>query len=143
MHKQLIILNLLNTTFKCLLVTIIIYWILGLQVKGIETDPNWWKSPYITLYIPHIYEEDQLCLQVLEDTESVIMFCYFNNGPAFMNYMEQFKGNCLIIIGPKCKRHTNPHPFHPKFQTAEWVLKECKQIKSTEDYIVVYDRVKS
>lgn len=115
--------------------------ILGLEVRGIERDPNWWTSPYITVYIPHIYQEDALFSQVLEDTASVIMFCYFNNGPAFKDYMEKFRGNCLIIIGPKAKRHTNPHPFHP--QSDEWVLKEFKQIKSTDDYIVVYDRINS
>lgn len=113
---------------------------LGLEVKGIEVNPAWWRSPYTQIYIPHIYPEDEAFSQTLQDIKTAIMFCYFNNGPAFQDYLNKYRGNCLIIIGPKSNRHTNPHPFHPCFETDEWTLKEYKKIKDSNDYIVVYEK---
>ncbi|XP_054290333.1 uncharacterized protein LOC129005466 [Macrosteles quadrilineatus] len=113
----------------------------GLQVVGVEQDPNWWTSPYIQTYIPHIYTGDPHCSSVLRRPQSAVMFCYFNNGKAFHDYLTTFAGKCVIIIGPKSHRHTNPHPFQPLFENDQWILKEYKQIGDSFDYIVVYDKV--
>ncbi|KAG8300742.1 uncharacterized protein LOC124360800 [Homalodisca vitripennis] len=112
----------------------------GLKVVGVEVDRNWWTSSYIKVYIPLIYQEDKQCVDILQDSDTAVMFCYFNNGHAFNEYLNKFKGPCLIIVGPKCNRHTNPHPFHPVFERDEWALSDYKQIQDTNDYIVVYDR---
>lgn len=69
------------------------------------------------------------------------MFCYFNHRQAFLDYLNGFKGNCVIIIGPGKNSkgiHTDPKPFEVKFDCPEWHLTEYKEIRDTQDFIAVY-----
>lgn len=69
-----------------------------------------------------------------------LLFCYFNNGPAFCNYIEKYEGNLIFIIGPKDgeNRWTDPMPFDPKFNEYGWRLISYKNLERTNDCIAVY-----
>ena len=79
-----------------------------------------------------------------------LMFCYFNNGEAFRNYVKYFQGDFIIIIGPKngAGIHTDPLPFAPIFDLSDnnsksilWQLEYSVQIDKSYNYIVVYKRL--
>lgn len=69
------------------------------------------------------------------------MFCYFNDGDVFQQYIKEFSGRLVIIIGPGPGRgtHTNPTPFSPDFgDSCEWKLLDSQEIGKTKDFIAIY-----
>ena len=46
-----------------------------------------------------------------------LMFCYFNNRSAFLEYLKLYEGNYVIIVGPvnKIDIYTDPLPLEPNF----------------------------
>ncbi|KAG5899863.1 hypothetical protein JTB14_012330 [Gonioctena quinquepunctata] len=113
----------------------------GLHVIGYEVNREWWTSKYSN---PHFIK-----LQYSENMEDItlsptnaLLFCYFNNRPAFLEYIETYKGNVVFIIGPgKGKgRHTDPQPLDADFGNPEWQLHSHQEVKDTKDFIAVYVR---
>lgn len=120
----------------------------GINVYGIETDKPWWDSIYsIKPFIELNFLESDLTSEFLKksvcrnDWNFALLFCYFNNRKAFLEYMKMYKGNCVIIIGPGEGRYTytDPDPFQPQFDDNDkWMLQSFCEIGSTKDFIVVY-----
>jgi hypothetical protein len=72
-----------------------------------------------------------------------LMFCYFNNGPAFREYVRHYQGDFIILIGPKdgVGRHTNPLPFSVEFENVhEWKRVDHTPIGDNQDFMVIYKR---
>lgn len=103
-------------------------------------NKEWWESKYsnptfIDLQYPRVPLEENL------NERYALLFCYFNNGPAFLDYVRHYDGNVIFIIGPGNGRgtHTNPQPFAPGFlQCERWTLHKSIEVKDTKDFIAVY-----
>lgn len=127
-----------------------------LQIYGLEVDRQWWLSNYaIKSFIPLNYIEDvgevslsSSFLQQCCGTNSwnfVLMFCYFNNRSAFLDYLNIFKGNYIIIVGPleKCDIYTDPLPLEPNFPedlSAKWILVKSLPIENN-NVLVLYKKI--
>lgn len=126
----------------------LIEWLLqsfsGLDVIGIELDSSWWHSKYApTLFLENIIFIDEKKGRDLSIQKNYsILFCYFNNGEAFSNYMNNYEGNLLFVIGPAegQQRSTDPLPFDEKFTRYNWKLLAKRLIMTSKDYITVYTR---
>lgn len=59
-----------------------------------------------------------------------------------MEYVNNFHGNVIFIIGPgKGKgRHTDPQPFSVNFEDARWKLDSFQEVKDSKDFIAVYKK---
>lgn len=117
---------------------------LGLDIIGIELDSSWWQSKYAPpLFLENIVfinEKKGKNLSVPKDY--ALFFCYFNNGEAFCNYIANYEGNTIFVIGPAegQERSTDPLPFDEKFAKYNWKLLTKRPIMNFKDYIVVYTR---
>ncbi|XP_017772468.1 PREDICTED: uncharacterized protein LOC108559633 isoform X2 [Nicrophorus vespilloides] len=96
-------------------------WILqeatGFKVFGIEVNEEWWISKYSNpKFIPHLYPTAEEPNPVL-NPNFALLFCYFNDGQAFKEYVDRYEGCLIVIIGPGEGRgtHTDPEPFKPDF----------------------------
>ncbi|XP_076165856.1 uncharacterized protein LOC143145910 [Ptiloglossa arizonensis] len=116
----------------------------GLDVIGIELDRSWWCSKYSPpLFIENIHfihENNTKNFSVPENY--ALLFCYFNNALAFCDYIENYKGKLIFVIGPKEGQHrwTDPMPFDNKFYVYGWKLLSKKEIERSNDCITVYGR---
>ncbi|XP_053975841.1 uncharacterized protein LOC128874801 [Hylaeus volcanicus] len=116
----------------------------GLDVIGIELDRSWWRSKYSPpLFLENIFfvqenNIENLCLS----EKYALLFCYFNNELAFSDYVANYKGNLIFVIGPEDGQHrfTDPMPFDTKFDEYGWKLLDKKQVERSNDYITVYAR---
>ncbi|XP_031842592.1 uncharacterized protein LOC116431389 isoform X2 [Nomia melanderi] len=96
----------------------------GLEVAGIELDRSWWCSKYS----PPLFLKNISFVHGSNGTDTCIpenhalLFCYFNNGPAFCEYIKNFKGKLIFVIGPEenQRRWTDPMPFDGKFREFGW-----------------------
>ena len=110
-----------------------------MQVTGLEVNREWWESRYaVHNFIPLVYADESNDYNMFSDRKTALLFCYFNDGSAFSKYMEQFQGNCLIIIGPGKEKwtHTNPAPFDVMLEN--WKLQAFQEIRETQDFIATY-----
>lgn len=72
-----------------------------MKVTGIEIDRTYWESKYAReRFIQFTYPDDDNFLNVLEEKNCALLFCYFNNREAFVSYLKKYRGNCIIILGP-------------------------------------------
>lgn len=113
-----------------------------IPVCGVEIDESWWSSKYAKYkFIPLKFTKMPPNESILPANHA-LLFCYFNNGPAFKQYIQQYRGRLVIIIGPGQGRGTltNPEPFAADFGTSEWVLIDHQEVKDTKDFIAVYSR---
>lgn len=111
------------------------------DVLGVEIDQSWWCSRYS----PPIFLKNMI---FVSDPESVVevpenyalLLCYFNNGPVFLKYLKEYKGNVIFVIGPDAgqNRYTNPLPFDQQFADHGWQLSMSKEILLSKDYICMY-----
>ncbi|ENN70224.1 uncharacterized protein LOC109545681 [Dendroctonus ponderosae] len=128
----------------CGLLEWIIQQFTGLPVVGYEVNRQWWESKYsIPSFIPLEYvDSDQLNVDGLIPQDFALMFCYFNDGRAFREYVQRFRGLMIIIIGPDdgSGRHTDPQPFTADFGQSGWMLVRQQEIKNTKDFIAIYLR---
>lgn len=72
-----------------------------------------------------------------------LLFCYFNNRPAFNEYVKCFKGNFIIIIGPAANtnRYTEPLPLDEEFQkNGDFKLVHCQDFGDNHDLIAIYEK---
>ncbi|KAJ6633619.1 hypothetical protein Bhyg_16805, partial [Pseudolycoriella hygida] len=126
-------------------------WILeattGLPVRGIEMSNSLWMSNYSpTQFIKMNFIEGDPSTMYLQECAATrddfaLLFCYFNNKSAFDNYVEEYHGNVLIIIGPRndCGIVTDPLPLNPNFCSLngfEWELESVIDVDD-DDYNVV------
>ncbi|KMZ03403.1 uncharacterized protein LOC120284203 [Drosophila simulans] len=113
---------------------------------GLEVDRNWWQSKYsVRSFIPLNYLEDasQLNTDLLAKCCSdvhpcALLFCYFNNRGAFLDYLKVFQGKWLILIGPlpALGIHTDPNPAQPQLPIDQWILRE--RLNWTDHNIVAF-----
>ncbi|XP_055692193.1 uncharacterized protein LOC129795130 [Lutzomyia longipalpis] len=85
-------------------------WILqescALKVSGIELDKSWWTSAYApATFIPLSFTGSSLDEDFLQHCAPgepfILLFCYFNNGGAFWDYLRRFQGDFVMIAGPR------------------------------------------
>lgn len=112
-------------------------------MSGVEVDSAWWNSKYAPpTFIPLLLTSSKLdkdIINVLQNaTNTALTFCYFNNRPAFEDYINFFSGKCLIIIGPGDGKgvHTDPKPFNDVSE--DWLLYKWQEVRSSSDFIAVY-----
>ncbi|KOB77591.1 Uncharacterized protein OBRU01_01977, partial [Operophtera brumata] len=111
----------------------------GYPVAGVEVDNAWWHYKYAPpMFIPLLFTYPQLgndVIHALHDTSTALLFCYFNNRPAFNDYLEHFKGNVIVIIGPGDGKHvhTDPKPFNDV--SNEWELFMSQEVRNSGDFI--------
>jgi hypothetical protein len=125
--------------FKVIFTLIIV---IGLEVIGIEVDRGWWESPYAPpVFLPLIYADESHESDITTNKNAALLFCYFNNGSAFSEYMRQYQGTCFIVIGPGEGRgtHTHPAPFNIQLQSEfAWKMEAFQEVQHTKDFIAVY-----
>ncbi|XP_052860715.1 uncharacterized protein LOC128267820 [Anopheles cruzii] len=119
---------------------------------GIEVDEDWWSSRYApTSYIPLTFANNNSGRKVAGvlgvPRTDALLFCYFNNGDAFDQYVQSFEGSFVIIVGPRCDRgvHTNPLPMAPgEAFIRRWHLVEHFNVGSEDiNCVAFYKRSKS
>ncbi|KZC10502.1 PREDICTED: uncharacterized protein LOC107188612 [Dufourea novaeangliae] len=116
----------------------------GLEVVGIELDRSWWCSKYspptFLTNMLFVHESNTKSLRVPEN--HALLFCYFNNASAFCDYIKNYRGKLVFVVGPKEDQHrwTDPMPFDKKFNDYGWKLLSKKEIERSDDYITVYGR---
>lgn len=121
----------------------------GIKITGLEVDKNWWsrQNPFIPL---KFLEPDQVITpQFLLDTcmsrnwNFSLLFCYFNNRIAFNDYIKNYKGNYVIIIGPEDNtyRYTEPLPLDKEFrQNDNFKLIHMSEFGNNRDLIAIYEK---
>ncbi|XP_073818437.1 uncharacterized protein [Musca autumnalis] len=126
---------------------------LSMEIYGLEVDRDWWCSNYaIKSFIELNYvdsmeltNEDYLRTCCLRDSWNfALLFCYFNNRPAFLQYLNLYKGRWICIIGPMEKRniYTDPLPLEPNFPQSvgvTWKLKATLQM-GDNDVMALYEK---
>ncbi|XP_015586654.1 uncharacterized protein LOC107263687 [Cephus cinctus] len=115
----------------------------GIDVVGIEVDHAWWTCGYSPpLFLKKVIFIDEDNNNVEIPKSHALLFCYFNNAPAFLNYIMNYSGSTVLVIGPGEGRgsHTDPTPFDKKFSDLGWQLYKFREIGNTKDYIAVYTR---
>ncbi|KAM3956309.1 uncharacterized protein ACR2FA_009761 [Aphomia sociella] len=122
-------------------------WILteatGFKVSGVEVDGAWWHCKYAPpTFIPLLLTSAKLDKDVMEllveGRTTALLFCYFNNRPAFNEYLKYYSGKVLVIIGPGDGKgvHTDPKPFGDV--SGDWILYKWQEVRDSKDYIAVY-----
>jgi hypothetical protein len=118
-------------------------------VNGVEIDETWWNSkyaptPFVNLsYTNGVISENFLQSSIQSDGWNfALLFCYFNNGDAFREYLKHFKGKSIVIIGPPNHvRVTDPSPMSPNFRNEEsWTLVASRKFGKHQDLIAIYNR---
>lgn len=115
----------------------------GLDVMGIELDSAWWNSKYS----PPKFLKDIIFIEGTSTNFQIpkryaMLFCYFNNNIAFCNYIENYKGNLILVIGPMQGNNctTDPLPFDDKFEKYNWKLIDKKKLLRSNNYITAYTK---
>ncbi|XP_012288628.1 uncharacterized protein LOC105704184 isoform X1 [Orussus abietinus] len=115
----------------------------GINIIGVEIDKPWWVSrhspPQFLKDIIFVEHKNQ---NIKMPSKYALLFCYFNNASAFYEYMKNFEGNTVLVIGPmegQC-RFTDPLPFDEKFSKLGWQLSFKREIIRSKDLITVYVR---
>nr|CAI5823481.1 unnamed protein product [Callosobruchus analis] len=112
----------------------------GLTVVGYEVNREWWESKYsVPSFIKMKY-----CSQPPDESalnpEYALLFCYFNNALAFLDYIRVYRGRVVIIVGPAEGKghHTDPAPFDVQFEDGTWKLFKFQEVKDSKDFIAIY-----
>ncbi|XP_034247191.1 uncharacterized protein LOC117648649 [Thrips palmi] len=129
----------------------------GLDVLGLEVNRGWWESRYSPpTFLPLVFPDEDGDQSAVEEalrgrSDSCLMFCYFNDTAAFLEYQRAFRGRLLVVAGPvhashighaapsAPTAHCHPHPFS-KDIPSPWKLDASTPIGSTGDYVAVYTR---
>jgi len=112
----------------------------GLTVTGYEVNRIWWEGGHST---PHFirmeYVDEMKEKTCIIPKNSALMFCYFNNIELFQVYLDQYKGPCVILVGPvDGARHCDPEPAYLE-DHPDWEMQNSYSLKE-EDKISVYSR---
>lgn len=122
----------------------------GVEVIGLELDHSWWKSSYspktfIELKFTTSERPDSRflsdCMGRTND-QFALLFCYFNNRTAFLDYVRAYDGQLIVIIGPinGDKIVTDPIPLNPQFETDEWQLIGQSEMHGFDNCMAIYRR---
>lgn len=124
----------------------------GTHAVGLELDKSWWKSPYSPrAFIELKFTESQITNQFLKDciqtdeNKFALLFCYFNNRMAFLEYVRAYGGDLIIIVGPTSEHHivTDPNPLNPNFENDEWTLLDCCRFNDQHSNCMsIFQRIK-
>lgn len=120
-----------------------------MKITGLEVDKDWWMrhKPFIPLNF--LAPNQEITSQFLLDSSLfrnwnfALMFCYFNCREAFNQYVEAYRGNWIIIIGPadKTGRYTEPLPLDKEFQKNKNYKLVCfQEFGDNHDIIAIYER---
>jgi hypothetical protein len=126
-----------------------VFVLVGVKITGLEVDKNWWsrQKPFIPLKF--LEPNQPITSQFLLDTclsknwNFSLLFCYFNNRPAFNEYVKHYKGNFIIIIGPaeNTCRYTEPLPTDKEFQkNGNYKLVHLTEFGNNRDLIAIYEK---
>lgn len=115
----------------------------GLDILGIELDSSWWNSKYS----PPKFLKNVIFIENEPTNFSIpkryaMLFCYFNNSEAFCKYIENYKGNLILVIGPVQGHNciTDPLPFDKKFEKYNWKLIKEKRLVYSNNCITAYSK---
>lgn len=115
----------------------------SVSVRGLEVNEGWWRSKHATpqnIPIDFIEPGDVPVL----DANAALLFSYFNNLTYFHEYLENYTGPCIILIGPiDNDRHCEPEPdYLSKFDGGKkWRLVASHDIRGAgQDLVAVYTR---
>lgn len=113
----------------------------GLKVRGFEVNRSWWEGTHSTPHFIDLEYVDEIEGQFCElPKESAALFCYFNNIGLFHRYLDNFKGVCVILIGPRDgRRHCDPEPRYLEEAAGEWALHATFHMTG-DDEIAIYLR---
>ncbi|XP_060516542.1 uncharacterized protein LOC132696025 [Cylas formicarius] len=112
----------------------------GYPAIGYEINEEWWESKYSNpQFIPLKYAEKE---KPVLHSAYALLFCYFNDGSAFRDYIKSYKGRMVIIIGPGegSGRHADPLPFSAEFGESNWKIFQHQEVRDTKDFIAIYLR---
>lgn len=110
---------------------------------GIELDSSWWNSKYSPpQFLKNIIFIEKASVNFQLPKRYAMLFCYFNNSTAFRNYIENYKGNLILVIGPAQENNctTDPLPFDEKFEEYNWKLINKKKLVHSNNYITAYTK---
>lgn len=105
-------------------------------------DSSWWNSKYSPpQFLKNIAFVENRSTNFQVPRKYAMLFCYFNNGEAFHDYMENYKGNLVLVIGPEGDNcTTDPLPFDTKFKEYNWKLIKERKLMYSNNYITVYSK---
>lgn len=125
----------------------------GLCVSGVELDNSWWRSAYspatfVKLNFVNGRPTQKFLMNSTQSTSCLkqvaLLFCYFNNREAFLDYVEAFSGDVVIIVGPGegCGVVTDPRPLQPDFDETvfRWELIGRIRMETAINYLAIYKR---
>ena len=76
-----------------------------------------------------------------------LMFCYFNQIEYFKQYLETYRGSCVVLVGPaNGKRHCDPEPMflneNPEGVTTRWLFVATHDVRNEgEDMVAIYQKL--
>lgn len=105
-------------------------------------NEEWWASRYSNPQFIKLNFPNQPPTSEILISNYALLFCYFNDGEAFRDYIRCYKGDLVFIIGPGpgAGRHTDPEPFNPNFGSNHWNLYKSQEVRDTRDFIAAYVR---
>ena len=108
----------------------------GIEVIGYEVDRAWWQGRYgVKPFIEHIYIDEVKTRHVPEG--SVLMTCYFHSWQCWNQYLAEFRGDIVIVIGPHTNDHlTFPEPRH-MLSDPRFVLESQRDIAGGDKIVIL------
>lgn len=124
----------------------------NIQVTGLELDRSWWSSNYSPqTFIDLQFTNCDITTEFLSkcanySNKFALLFCYFNNRQAFLDYIRVFLGDIVIIIGPieGSGIVTDPNPLNPQFDEddgVKWHLIESLPMQTRNNCIAFYKKI--
>lgn len=106
----------------------------------------WWsrRKPFIPLKYVEMTQKitpyTLLDMSLVGGWNFALMFCYFNSIEAFNTYVDNYRGNFIIIIGPaeNTDRYTEPLPC--EFEHEDFSMVRCEEFGKNHDLIAYYAR---
>lgn len=120
---------------------------IGVKICGLEIDKKYWsrKNNFIPLqFIDGKNVNSPALLDACGASKNwnfALLFCYFNIRRAFDEYIDVYKGNYVIIIGPaeNTNRYTEPLPLD--FQdNDDFQLVHICDFGDNRDVLAIYER---
>lgn len=128
----------------------VIHRAIKVDVIGLELDNSWWKSPYAprTFIDLQFLSNENLSSKTLSEYANrssecfALMFCYFNDREAFLNYVRAYNGTVIVIIGPLNNVNivTDPMPLNPMFETDEWTRVATINMQGHDNCMAIYKK---
>ena len=103
---------------------------------GYEVDRSWWQGRYgVKPFIEHVYIDEVKTRHVPEG--SVLMTCYFHSFECWNQYLAEFRGDLVIVIGPHTNDHlTFPEPRHV-LSDPRFVLESQREIAGGDKIVIL------